>query len=85
MQVDLLGARIFGIRKLRGAEEIEEARTQVSGFDENDGIESPGFFWFGAAMLLLFIATIATTSYLPYISDLQMGFVAMAFAVWWPW
>lgn len=31
-------------------------------------------------MLALFIATIATTSVLPYIKDLQMGFVALAFA-----
>ncbi len=61
-------------------EEKAEAAELVAGFDENDGIESLGFFWFGAVMLVLFIATIATTSYLPYISDLKMGFVALAFA-----
>ena len=58
----------------------KEARALVAGFDEADGIESWGFFWFGAGMLLLFILTIATTSVLPVISDLEMGFVALAFA-----
>ncbi len=75
-----LGAWMFGVRRLKSADEREEAANLVSAFDENDGIESPGFFWFGAAMLVLFIVTIATTSYLPYISDLKMGFVALAFA-----
>lgn len=75
-----MGAWTFGIRRLRSEAEKAEAAELVSGFDENDGIESRGFFWFGAVMLVLFIATIATTSYLPYISDLQMGFVALAFA-----
>ena len=53
----------------------------VSDFDENDGIESQGFFWFAAAMLVLFIVAMATTSVLPYVSDLGMGFVAMGFAL----
>jgi Na+/H+ antiporter NhaD/arsenite permease-like protein len=76
----MLGAKLFGITKLEGAEEKEEAKLLVSGFDENDGIESRGFFWFGAAMLVLFILTIATTSVLPVIQDLGMSFVALAFA-----
>lgn len=76
----VMGSWTFGIKRLKGAEQKAEAASLVSSFDENDGIESRGFFWFGAAMLVLFIATIATTSYLPYISDLQMGFVALAFA-----
>ncbi|MCA9128822.1 MAG: hypothetical protein KDB22_17170 [Planctomycetales bacterium] len=75
-----LGCWMFSIHRLRGSEEKKEAAALVSSFDENDGIESKSFFWFGAAMLVLFIITMATTSYLPYISDLQMGFVAMAFA-----
>ena len=53
----------------------------VAGFDENDGIESQGFFWFGAFMLVAFIAVLATTSVLPFVSSLGMGFVALAFAV----
>lgn len=77
----LLGAKQFGITRLAGDEAIDEAAELVSGFDENDGIESTGFFWFGATMTLLFIAVIATTSVLPGISELGMGFVAIAFAV----
>jgi Na+/H+ antiporter NhaD/arsenite permease-like protein len=74
------GAWKFKIRRLRGEAAIAQARQLVAGFDERDGIESWGFFWFGAMMLVLFILTIATTSMLPVVSDLQMGFVAMAFA-----
>ncbi len=76
----MLGARLFGIRRLIGPEERAAAALLVAGFDENDGIESRGFFYFGAIMLVAFIATIATTSVLPVISDLGMGFVALAFA-----
>ena len=74
------GARLFGIERLRDEEEAAAAREMVAEFDENDGIESAGFFWFGAAMLLLFIGVIATTSILPYVRDLGMGYVALAFA-----
>jgi len=76
----MLGARLFGIRRLIGPEERAEAAFLVEGFDENDGIESRGFFYFAAFMLVAFIGTIATTSVLPVVSDLEMGFVALAFA-----
>ena len=76
----LLGAKLFGIRKLATADERAEAELLVNGFDENDGIESNAFFWFGAAMLILFIITIATTSIMPVLQDLGMSFVALAFA-----
>ena len=76
----LLGARVFEIRGLATPEEIEEAAHLVDGFDERDGIESQGFFWFGAVMLTLFIVAIATASVTPYIRDLGMGFIALAFA-----
>jgi len=76
----MLGARLFKIAKLSTQEEKDEAALLVSGFDENDGIESVGFFWFGAAMLVLFILTIATTSVLPVVQDLGMSFVALTFA-----
>ena len=75
-----MGAKVFKITGLKTDEERKEAAELVSGFDENDGIESNSFFWFGAIMLGLFIVTIATTSVLPYIQDLEMGFVALAFA-----
>ncbi|MBT5232053.1 MAG: hypothetical protein HOM11_17450 [Methylococcales bacterium] len=77
----IVGAKIFGIKKLASDEERKEAAFLVSGFDENDGIESPGFFKFASVMLLIFILTIATTSILPYIKELGMGFVAIAFAL----
>ncbi len=76
-----LGARIFSIKALTDDTEIAEAGELIETFDENDGIESQGFFWFGAAMLVLFILTIATTSVLPVARELGMGFVALSFAV----
>ena len=76
-----MGAILFGIGKLRDQTARDEANALVSSFDENDGVESWGFFRFSAAMLLLFILTIATTSALPGISKLGMGFVAMTFAL----
>jgi Na+/H+ antiporter NhaD/arsenite permease-like protein len=75
-----MGSYLFKIKRLQDDDSRQRAAELVSSFDENDGVESRGFFWFGTAMLLLFILTIATTSYLPYVSDLQMGFVALAFA-----
>ncbi len=76
----LMGTRLFKIPGLKTADERAEAARLVSGFDERDGISSPTFFWFGAVMLMLFICVIATTSVLPYVSDLGMGYVALAFA-----
>ena len=76
-----LAAKIFKIGRIKDPSEREAAAAMVDSFDENDGIQSRGFFWFGAVMTGLFIVTIATTSVLPWVSDLGMGFVAMAFAV----
>lgn len=76
-----MGARIFGIERLETAEAKAEATELVAGFDENDGIESPGFFWFGTIMTGLFIATIASASVLPVIDELGLGYVALTFAV----
>ncbi len=75
-----LGARLFRIPKLVTDEEKAEAQRLVESFDENDGIESRGFFWFGAIMTVAFIGVIATTSVLPYVRELGMGYVALAFA-----
>ena len=74
------GAWQFTIERIRDPEAQQIAAKKVSGFDENDGIESVAFFRFSACMLIAFVITIATTSVLPWISDLQMGFVAMSFA-----
>ncbi|MFV2061267.1 MAG: SLC13 family permease [Gammaproteobacteria bacterium] len=75
-----LGAKIFNIKKLATEEQRVESAKLISGFDENDGIESTGFFWFAGIMLLLFIIVIASTSVLPIASELGMGFVALSFA-----
>lgn len=76
-----LGAKLFRIKGLKTNSQKDEARNLVMSFDENDSIESRGFFYFGAFMTLAFIATIATTSVLPYINELGMGYVALTFAV----
>ncbi len=76
-----MGAKLFGIKKLGSEEERTEAKMLVGSFDENDGIHSKGFFIFSTLMLFAFIGVIATTSILPTVSDLGMGFVALAFAV----
>ncbi|MEL6342735.1 MAG: SLC13 family permease [Myxococcota bacterium] len=77
----IFGAWQFGINRLKTDSEKQAALLRVEEFDENDGIESVGFFRLSAVMLVLFILFIATTSALPVISDLGMGFVAMAFGV----
>ena len=45
-----MGSRLFRIRGLSRAEDIEAARQQVEGFDENDGVESWRFFRFSVAI-----------------------------------
>ncbi|MDC0158020.1 SLC13 family permease [Verrucomicrobia bacterium] len=75
-----MGAKLFKISSLKSEEERSSAKALVAGFDENEGIESPVFFRFGAIMTFVFIATVAMTSQLPVVSDLGLGFVALAFA-----
>jgi Na+/H+ antiporter NhaD/arsenite permease-like protein len=77
----LAGARVFGIKRLATEQEKQKGRAQVDDFDENDGVRSKGFFWFATAMFVAFIATLATASVLPVVKDLEMGYVALAFAV----
>ena len=76
----VLGAKLFEIKRLATEEEKVHAAELVAGFDENDGVASTFFFWFGVVMTLLFILTIATTTVLPYIKSLGMGYVALGFA-----
>ena len=75
-----LGSKLFKIQSLKTEEERISAQKLISGFDETEGIESPGFFRFGALMTFVFIGTVAMTSQLPVIRDLGLGFVALAFA-----
>ncbi len=76
-----LGARLFKIRPLANDAEKTEAAELVAGFDENDGISSPGFFWFGVTMLFAFIIAMASASFLPYVRELGLGYIAISFAV----
>jgi len=76
-----MGARVFGIEALKGEAAKTEAANLVAGFDENDGVESVGFFRFGTTMTVLFIVAMASASVAPYVKDLGMGYVALAFAV----
>ena len=75
-----LGVRLFDIRPLKSEAARSEARSLVAGLDENDGVESRGFFWFGTAMTVLFIAAMASASVMPYIKEFGLGYVALAFA-----
>ena len=50
-----MGSKLFGIHKLKDKAAKEEAKSLVAGFDENDGVESWGFFRFSVAMLLSLI------------------------------
>ena len=74
-----LAAWRFGVRRLRAEDEIASALQRVSGFDENDGVESQSFFVISALMLVAFISALAASSMLGY--ELGMGFVAMSFGV----
>ncbi|MCB9558168.1 MAG: hypothetical protein H6707_18780 [Deltaproteobacteria bacterium] len=75
------GARWFDIRSLCDARERQLAAQRVAAFDERDGVASIGFFWFAAAMTVLFIVAMATTSALPVFRELGLGFVALLFAL----
>ena len=75
-----MGAKLFKIQSLKTEDERTSAKILIAGFDENEGIESPGFFRFGALMTFVFIGTVAMTSQLPVVKDLGLGFVALAFA-----
>lgn len=74
-----MGARLFQITRLPDDAARAEAAAQVAAFDENDGVESPAGFWFGAVMTVLFILTIAFASVIPWVKDLGMGYVALGF------
>ncbi len=77
----IMGAWVFSVRSIREAGAKVEARELVKSFDENDSIQSRGFFIFATILLVVFITTIATASITPVIKDLGLGFVAMSFAI----
>ncbi len=76
-----LAVRIFRIKGLRTSQEKAAAAELVASFDENDGIESRPFFNLSWALLGAFILLIATTTVVPYIEDLGMGYVAVSFGI----
>ncbi len=76
-----IAVAIFGIKPLTDDDQKAAAAELVSSFDENDGIDSPLFFNISWLLLACFILTIATTSLIPGVRELGMGFVAMAWAI----
>lgn len=72
---------IFGVEGLKDESARDKAEELIGSFDENDGIESRGFFVFCWFLFAAFILTLATTNLLPVIRDLGIGFVAMAFGI----
>jgi len=77
----LMGARIFKIQPLKDAQEKKTAQELVQGFNAADTVTSKGFFWFSAITFIVFVLTLSTTSVLPVVKDLGMGFVAMSFGL----
>jgi len=75
-----MGIWLFEIKGLKTIQQRIEAQDLVSSMNESDGIQSQGFFWFSTSALIAFIVLIALTSAIPGISDLGMGYVALAFA-----
>lgn len=72
---------LFGIRGLSDEKEKIQAANSIAAFDENDGIESRAFFVLSWIVFGLFIVGLATTDLIPYIKELGIGFVAMAFGI----
>lgn len=77
----VMASYIFKIRRLRGAGPKAEAARLISAFDENDAIQSRRFFRVSWLLFILFIAVLATTDQIPYLRDLGIGFVAVAFGI----
>ena len=72
---------LFNIRSIQEQAARERAAKLIAAFDENDGITSRNFFIISWVVFGLFIIGLATTDIIPYIKELGIGFVAMAFGV----
>lgn len=77
----VMGKVLFKVEGLKTEQEKAEAAALVASFDENDGIESKGFFIFSWIMFALLILLFALDSVLPIFKDLGLGFLAMSFAI----
>ncbi len=76
-----LAGKLFKISPLKTEEEKAEAALLIENFDENEGVESRSFFKLGWFVFISFILVLAMTDLIPYIKDLGIGFVAMAFGI----
>ncbi len=76
-----MAAYMFKIKRLKTDIEKAQAARLISAFDENDAIPSRAFFINSWILFGLFIAAMATTDMIPYLRDLGIGFVAVAFGL----
>ena len=76
-----LAGKLFKISPLKTEEEKAEAALLIENFDENEGVESRSFFKLGWFVFIAFILVLAMTDLIPYIKELGIGFVAMAFGI----
>jgi len=76
-----LAGKLFKIPPLKTEEEKTEAALLIENFDENEGVESRSFFKLGWFVFIAFILVLAMTDLIPYIKELGIGFVAMAFGI----
>jgi len=76
-----IGKVCFKITSLKTDQEKAQAASLVEGFDENDGVPSRSFFIYSVVALVLLVIAFSSTSIIPYVKDLGLGFVAMAFAI----
>ncbi len=76
-----LAGKLFKISPLKTEEEKTEAALLIENFDENEGVESRSFLKLGWFVFIAFILVLAMTDLIPYIKELGIGFVAMAFGI----
>lgn len=81
----IIGQKLFRISPLTEDSEKKEAEDLVSSFDENDGISHRGFFYFSCFAFVALVTMFATASYLPYVKELGLGFVALTFGLMMLW
>ncbi len=80
-----LGKRLFKVNSFATDQERSDAAAHVDSFDENDGIKSKGFFYLSAVSFVALIGLFATCQNVPYLRDLGLGFIAIAFGLFMLW
>ncbi|MCH8904741.1 MAG: hypothetical protein IIA45_12615 [Bacteroidetes bacterium] len=76
-----LAGKLFKIPSLKTEVDKAEAALLIENFDEHEGVESKSFFKLGWFVFIIFILVLAMTDLIPYIKELGIGFVAMAFGI----